>query len=72
MSAKSSPAKSSRLAPTGMESLKPFPPAPQAKCIFEYVIFLVPDSNLYGHNVYQVRKALGRQLAAKAPWTRIL
>jgi len=52
--------------PKGMESLKPFPPAPHAKCVFEYIYFSRPDSNLFGHNVYQVRKELGRQLARES------
>ncbi len=53
--------------PKGLESTKPFSPAPHAKCIFEYVYFSRPDSNLYGRNVYQVRKELGRQLVRESP-----
>ncbi len=50
----------------GMESLKPFPAASPARCIFESIYFSRPDSNVFGHSVYQYRKELGRQLARES------
>jgi amidophosphoribosyltransferase len=38
-----------------------------AMCIFEYIYFSRPDSMIFEHGVYQVRKQLGLQLALEAP-----
>jgi amidophosphoribosyltransferase len=51
----------------GLESFFPFPETARTRCMFEYVYFSRPDSVVYGRNVYQVRKELGRQLAREHP-----
>jgi amidophosphoribosyltransferase len=48
-------------------SVKPFTETRRAHCIFEYIYFARPDSNIFGHNVYEVRKALGARMAEEAP-----
>jgi len=49
------------------KSIRPFEKAEAKKCIFEYIYFARPDSLLYGQNVYEMRKALGKKLAEEHP-----
>jgi amidophosphoribosyltransferase len=51
----------------GAQSHKPFPPMAARPCIFEYIYFSRPDSVVGGRPVYDMRKAMGTELAREAP-----
>ena len=56
-----------RFSPDGLQSYFPFAPAASRHCVFELVYFARTDSDVFGHNVYMMRKAFGARLAREAP-----
>ncbi|MBD3425930.1 MAG: amidophosphoribosyltransferase [Candidatus Omnitrophica bacterium] len=51
----------------GLESVKPFGARKPSPCVFEFIYFSRPDSRIFEDSVLEVRKRLGRKLAAEHP-----
>jgi len=50
----------------GVTSHRPFPPGRKRFCVFEYIYFARPDSNVEGQSVYEARKNIGAELARES------
>jgi amidophosphoribosyltransferase len=51
----------------GLRSSLPLASQPRKSCVFEFIYFARPDSNISGAAVYEVRKNVGRRLAEEQP-----
>lgn len=56
-----------RINENGLESIRPYEINRHAQCVFEFIYFSRPDSNIFGgYNVSLMRKKLGRQLCVES------
>lgn len=52
-----------------LESFRPFAESGSSHCVFELIYFSRPDSLIFGKDVHEVRKELGRRLAMESDVT---
>ena len=50
-----------------LQSVFPFEKVPRKFCVFEYIYFARPDSQMEGRSVYEMRKQIGIELAKESP-----
>lgn len=62
-----SPGEVVKISAAGVEAEQAVPPEKPSLCIFEFVYFARPDSELYGRTVYEARRLMGERLAHEAP-----
>jgi amidophosphoribosyltransferase len=51
----------------GVHSFSPFPATDPRLCLFEFVYFARPDSQMYGRGIHAARRQMGETLAAEHP-----
>jgi amidophosphoribosyltransferase len=56
-----------KISSAGVESMQAVPPQKPSLCIFEFVYFARPDSEMYDCSLYEARRRMGAALALEAP-----
>ncbi|MDX1467874.1 MAG: amidophosphoribosyltransferase [Acidimicrobiia bacterium] len=51
----------------GVKSYDPFPDTKPGLCLFEFVYFARPDSQMYGRSIHNARRQMGRTLSEEHP-----
>ena len=52
---------------SGIDTMFPLDPAPEASCVFELIYYSRPDSRVANSSIYEYRKRLGQELAIEHP-----
>ncbi len=61
------PGEALKISTDGLETLQAVPGQKRSMCMFEFVYFARPDSEIYGCSLYEARRLMGVALAGEAP-----